>query len=298
MAEDAKDAQLIVKALRDQGMDPTGLAPIGVRPPLGEYLRELWERRHFIWMDARHRAATQNARNRLGNLWLVLRPMVDASFYFIIFGLLLGARGGVENFPAFIVIGILMYRSTASSISGGAGAINNGKAMIRAFSFPRAAIVIAASLRDILTSAITVVITCCVIIVIPPFAPPQMTWVLVPVLFIIHSAMNSGIRFITARIGFHFPDMTQVLGVVSRFLMYGSGVIFPIDRFVDHPAIMAIIELNPLYQIIDMYRTVLINGQMPAPDAWLITIAWTIGLFVFGFIFFWKGETSYGRENG
>ncbi|MCK2124909.1 hypothetical protein MJ643_30575, partial [Pseudomonas sp. PNPG3] len=102
--------------------------PIGTRLPLGDYILQLWERRHFIWMDARHRAATQNARNRLGNLWLILRPMVDASFYFVIFGLLLGARAGVENFPAFIVIGILMYRSTSSAIGAGAGTLNAGKA--------------------------------------------------------------------------------------------------------------------------------------------------------------------------
>ncbi|MGY5766401.1 ABC transporter permease [Brachybacterium sp. DNPG3] len=286
----------VKRALEARGLDASELRPIGTRLPLGDYILQLWERRHFIWMDARHRAATQNARNRLGNLWLILRPMVDASFYFVIFGLLLGARAGVENFPAFIVIGILMYRSTSSAIGAGAGTLNAGKAMIRAFNFPRAAIVIAASLRDILTSAITVAITCCVIIVIPPFAPPQLTWTLVPVLFVIHSFMNTGIRFITARIGFYFPDMTQVLGVVSRFLMYGSGVMFPIERFVDHPSIMAIIEINPLYQIIDMYRTVLIDGQIPEPDAWLITLAWTIGFAFFGFIYFWKGEASYGRE--
>ena len=64
-------------------------------------------------MDSRHRAATQNSKNRLGNVWLLLRPLVDSVFYFIIFGLILGGRGEVENYAAFVVVGILTYRSTA-----------------------------------------------------------------------------------------------------------------------------------------------------------------------------------------
>ena len=112
MADDAKEAQLIVQSLRDRGLDPTGLAPIGVRPSLGNYLRSIWERRHFIWMDARHRVATSNSRNLLGRLWLVLRPMLEAAMYYVIFAEILDVTRGMENFPGFIIIGVLMFRST------------------------------------------------------------------------------------------------------------------------------------------------------------------------------------------
>ena len=112
MADDAKRVQGILAALEARGQDPSGLKPIGVRPSLGEYVYGLWERRHFIWMDARHRVATQNSRNRLGSLWLVLRPLFDALMYYIIFALVLKVDRGMENFPGFIIIGVLMFRST------------------------------------------------------------------------------------------------------------------------------------------------------------------------------------------
>src|SRR5699024_2169825 len=102
VADDAKEAQLIVRALHDRGMDPAGLAPIGVRPPLPAYLHGIWDRRHFIWMDARHRVATSNSRNLLGRLWLVLRPMMEAAMYFVIFAVILGATRGMENYSGFI----------------------------------------------------------------------------------------------------------------------------------------------------------------------------------------------------
>src|SRR5699024_11231624 len=113
VADDAKEAQLIVRALRDRGLDPTGLAPVGVRPSLSDYVRGMWDRRHFILMDARHRVATSNSRNLLGRLWLVLRPMLEAAMYYVIFAESLGVTRGIENYPGFIIIGVLMFRSTS-----------------------------------------------------------------------------------------------------------------------------------------------------------------------------------------
>jgi teichoic acid transport system permease protein len=126
---EARAASQVVQALEARGLSTEGLSPVGVRPPLDEYLRELWDRRHFIWMDSRHRLATKNARNRLGRIWLVLRPVLDAALYFVVFGLIIsGARGGIENFAAYVVVGILMFQSTMRSISQGPGLIRGGSA--------------------------------------------------------------------------------------------------------------------------------------------------------------------------
>lgn len=65
------------------------LRPVCGRPPLGQYLVDLWRRRHFIWREAQSRVSTQNSGDRLGALWLVLRPLMDAAFYWLIFGVTL-----------------------------------------------------------------------------------------------------------------------------------------------------------------------------------------------------------------
>lgn len=296
MANDVTSAADVKQALEARGLDPSALRPIGVRPSLGTYIAQLWQRRAFIWMDSRHRAATQHSRNRLGNLWLLLRPLFDAAFYYVIFGLILGGRAGVDNFAAFVVVGILTFRSTASAISAGTSAMHSNKAMVRAFNFPRASIPLAAEVRDVMTSVISVFVMCAVIWAVPPHAPPTAMWVMVLPIFVIHSAFNLGIRFFMARMGFLIPDMSQVMSVMSRVLMYGSGVIFPIHRFVQHPTALAIIELNPLFQVINIYRAILIDGVMPPLSSWLLVTGTAVGMVVFGFIFFWRGEASYGRE--
>lgn len=296
MAAEARTAQQIVDALDSRGLSTGGLTPIGVRPRLGEYLAQLWGRRHFIWMDARHRVATQNSRNRLGSVWLILKPMLDAAMYFVVFALILKITRGMENYPAFIIIGVLMFRSTMRAISQGPSQLVSGKAMIRAFIFPRAALPISAEIRESLQMVYTVTIMVVMIMVVPNHEQPELTWLLVPVIFVFQFFLNLGISLFMARVGFIFPDTTQFMSFAGRFLMYGSGVIFPIDRWSDNAVVTTIIQINPVYHMIVMYREVIIDGVVPASEHWMILGAWAAGLTLFGFLYFWRGEATYGDE--
>lgn len=297
MADDAKEAQLIVRALRDRGQDPVGLTPIGVRPPLPAYLRGIWDRRHFIWMDARHRVATSNSRNLLGRLWLVLRPMMEAAMYYVIFAEILGVTRGMENFPAFIIIGVLMFRSTMRAVSSSPSLLSSNKAMIRAFTFPRASLAVSAEIRESMQMVFTTVTMLVMIMAVPFHERPEVTWLLVPVIFVFQFFLNLGISLVMARVGFIFPDASQFMTVVGRMLMYGSGVIFPIDRFTDSsPVIAMLIQANPIYHMLVMYREVLMDGTVPSVEHWMILGAWAAGLTLFGLLFFWQGEETYGAE--
>ena len=297
VAADTKTTQQLLDALETRGLNAAGLSPVGIRPALGDYVAQLWERRHFIWMDARHRVATQNSRNRLGGLWLLLRPLLDALMYFLIFGVILSrVFDGVENVGAYIVVGVLTFRSTMRAISSGPAIISSGRSMIRAFSFPRASLPIAAELRDALQMQYTIAAVLLLIMVIPPFEQPEWTWFLIVPIYALQFLLNLGVSLVMARIGFLLPDVSQLMSFAGRFMMYGSGVIFPIDRFTDHPLVMAIIQLNPVYHMISMYREVLINGAVPSAEHWMILGACAAGLTLFGFLFFWRGEATYGDE--
>ncbi len=294
MATDTRSAQQIIDALAANGIDGAGLKPVVIRPSLGEYIAQLWDRRHFIWMDARHRVATQNNRNKLGSLWLFLKPLLDALMYYIVFALVLKVDRGMENFPAYIIIGVLMFRATMGSFSRGPTLIRGGRSMIRAFSFPRASLPISAEIRDSIQQGYTLIMVIVMIMVIPNHEMPELTWLLVPVIYVFQFFLNLGISFVLARVGFIFPDSSQVMSFAGRFLMYGSGVMFPIDRFLNNPVAMMLIEMNPIYHMLVMYREVLMDGTVPSMDHWLILGSWAMGLTVFGFIFFWRGEETYG----
>src|SRR3954467_3568566 len=80
-----------------------GLSVSGARPGLAEYTRQLWGRRHFINEFAKARTAAQYTQARLGQLWQVMTPLLNAAVYYLIFGLLIGTSKGIDNFIAYLV---------------------------------------------------------------------------------------------------------------------------------------------------------------------------------------------------
>ncbi|WP_187325749.1 ABC transporter permease [Gulosibacter faecalis] len=276
--------------------DLTHLARVSVRPPIGEYIRQIWDRRHFVWREARSRVATKNTHARLGNAWLVLRPILDALFYWMIFGLLLNMSRGLPNYVAFVIIGIFMFQYTSSAFGNGSSAIRSSRSLIRAFNFPRASILVSMLLRDILQRIPAMIVMFIMIMAIPPHALPKATWVLFPAIFVLQAFFNFGVYLIMARFGSTLPDLSQAMSFFSRILMYASGVIFPIDRFINHPTISAIIEANPIYQLLLAYRSILIDGVIPPIEIWLFIGAWALATPLVGFVLFWFAEESYARE--
>src|SRR5690625_7637033 len=57
-----------------------GLEPIGEKAALGEYFKELWQRRHFIWRESRNKVFNKLSNIVLGPLGLVLTPLLNAAF--------------------------------------------------------------------------------------------------------------------------------------------------------------------------------------------------------------------------
>ncbi len=274
------------------------LSKVGGRPPIGQYLSQLWQRRHFIWRESRSKVSTQNARNRLGSAWLVIRPLLDAVFYWVIFGLVLQVGRGLPNYVAFVIIGVFMFQLTSAAISSGVNVVRTSKALIRAFTFPRASIVISLVAQRLLQQVPAILVMLTIIALVPPHAPPQVSWVLFPLILVLHTIFNLGVAFLFARLGAAWPDLSQAVSFAVRILMYGSAVIFPIERFVDRsPAALAIIEMNPIYAFLTAYRTILIDAVVPGPGLWLQMVGWAVGMLAAGFLLFWASEESYAREH-
>src|SRR5262249_39201930 len=89
-----------------------GLKPSAARPPMLDYLKRLWQRRHFIAGFATARNVAMYTEARLGQVWQVLTPLLNVAVYFLIFGVILDTRRGVHNYIAFLVIGVFVFNFT------------------------------------------------------------------------------------------------------------------------------------------------------------------------------------------
>lgn len=273
-----------------------GLKSVVRRPSLDKYVSALWKRRHFILADSRARVASSGQQMVLGQAWLVLKPVLDAFVYLVIFGLLLKTDRGIYNFLGYLVIGVFMFQFTARCMTQGGSAITGGKNLIHAFAFPRAALPIAAVVRETLSMAPVLIAMMFLVLVMPPGADLSWRWVLFPFVFLLQLIFNMGVAFFAARMVAHVRDITHVLALLARFWLYGSAVFFTIDRFEELPTVVAIMKVNPIFIVLDMTRDLLLYAVTPSAQSWLVLGAWSLLSVSTGFIFFWKGEEKYGHS--
>lgn len=286
----AKQTKLTFEIVRGEVLEP-----VAVRTDLRTYIRELYERRHFILADSRARVASRGRQMVLGQAWLVLKPLLDAAVYLAVFGLILKTSRGIENFLGYLIIGVFLFQFTTRSLSQGANAIVGGRALIQAFRFPRAALPTAVVVRELISMLPVLATMIVLIVVIPPSATITWRWALFPVIFLLQLLFNFGIAFIAARLVARVRDLTHLISLVSRFWFYSSAVFFSVDRFASVPYAMQVMKLNPLFVVLDMSRDVLIYGRTPTLMSWALLIGWSVLTLAGGFIFFWRGEESYGR---
>lgn len=277
-------------------VDTRALIRVGARPEFLDYLVQLWDRRQFIGYDARAKVQAGSRKDRLGSFWLILNPVLNGLTYFLIFGLLLQTSRGIDNFIGYLVIGVFLYQISARSISNGARSLQTNRSIMRAFTFPRAALPIAANMRENL-AAVPVVITMLVIIVLlPPTEGITWLWILLLPALGLQMLMNLGLSLILARVVSHVNDVAHLLSFGLRLWMYGSGVFFSYDRFIGNDVILSLVKLNPLFNVLDIARSCLLYAQMPSWQSWAILSAWSLALLAVGIAYFWQGEESYGSE--
>ncbi|MFG2885406.1 ABC transporter permease [Streptomyces sp. NPDC048297] len=277
-----------------------GLSVSGARPTLREYIRQLWARRHFITAFATAKLTAQYSQAKLGQVWQVMTPLLNAAVYYFIFGVLLGTSHGVPDYIPFLVTGVFIWTFTQSSIMAGTRAISGNLGLVRALHFPRAALPISfclQQLQQLLFSmgALIVILLCFGI-------PVSASWLLAIPALILQFTFNAGVSMVMARWGAKTPDIAQLMPFVLRTWMYVSGVMWSIGKLTkkdDLPHIVTVLlENNPAAIYIDLMRYSLIDSfhssQLP-PHVWATALLWALLAGVGGFIYFWKAEETYGR---
>ena len=278
-----------------------GLTVSGARPSLPEYVRQLWARRHFIGAFSTAKLTAQYSQAKLGQVWQVMTPLLNAAVYYFIFGMLMNTSHGVEDFVPFLVTGVFVWTFTQSSIMAGTRAISGNLGLVRALHFPRAALPVSFCLQQL--QQLMFSMGALAVILLAFGVPPGPSWLLAIPALVLQFVFNAGVALVMARVGSKIPDMAQLMPFLLRTWMYASGVMFSIHHMTgpdsDLPSwVGPLLQVNPAVVYIDLMRFALIDsfgGDMLPDHVWAMALSWALVAGIGGFIYFWKAEETYGR---
>ena len=307
------------------------LRPSAARPGIFAYAGQLWARRHFIVGFATARNIAMYTEARLGQLWQVLTPLLNAAVYYLIFGLILNTSRGVPNFLAFLITGIFVFNFTQRAFITTSRVMPDSLPLIRALPFPRGCLPIGYVLIELEQLVMSMLVLS--VIVLATGEPLTWYWLLAIPVLLLQAVFNVGMGLFLARLGAGADDFSQLMPFVVRTWMYSSGVMFSIQTIsslAGHPTLTYLLQINPAAVYISLVRNSILQSQRlawpgskpynPAYCAlyhtgakpyleysaychgtvtmnqlWLWGIGWAVATLVVGFVFFWQAETRYGR---
>ena len=274
-----------------------GLTPIGRQPSLTSYVASVWERRHFLAAFARSQLSADSSESRLGQLWQVLNPLLNAGVYYLIFAVILKTTSSIENYVPFLITGVFIFGFTQRVIQSGAKSITGNLGLVRALHFPRAVLPLATVFEELLKTGTSLAVLG--VIVLGYREPLTWAWLQMPFVILLQLLFSAGIALVFARLTASIRDVAQFLPFAMRIWMYLSGVMYSITTFVSHHDgqewAVILLQINPAAVYIQLARGSIMESAPAAVTDWYLGIAWAVVAFVVGFIFFWRAESSYGR---
>ncbi|MFC4011252.1 ABC transporter permease [Nonomuraea purpurea] len=275
-----------------------GLRPAIARPRFPVYVRQLWERRHFILTYATSRNVSKYSGSALGQLWQVLTPLLNAAIYYVMFGLILGGSKNIDNYPAFLLTGMFVFTYTQRTVTAGAKSISGNLSLIRALHFPRASLPLAYTIQELQQLTISMGVLLGIVVLTKEW--PNWFWLTIPIVLLLQTMFNIGAGLVLARLGASIRDLNQLLPFIMRTWLYASGVFFAIHDKVVNSAklpewVATAMYLNPAASYIEWMRDILIGSHTPPPMVWVSCVFWAVFSVAFGFWYFWRAEDRYGR---
>jgi teichoic acid transport system permease protein len=264
---------------------------------LRTYLTDLWNRREFAWFLAMGNLKARNASTALGLLWWVLNPLLLGAVYFFVFGVLFAGSNRPPDYIAYLLSGMFVFHFTSQSMTGGANAILQNAKLLANLKFPRLVLLVSSLIESGVGFIASILVFYAITWPTVGIHPSRYT-LLLAVVFPIQVMFNLGLSAIVARLAVPFRDINNFIPYINRLWLYLTPIIWPLS-FLDNasPTIRALVELNPMFHLIELYRTALI-GYPTYPfnmDDLLAALAWAVVVSIGGVAGFIRYETRMVR---
>jgi ABC-type polysaccharide/polyol phosphate export permease len=257
-------------------------------PPLRSYIGDVWRRRQFALEMARANLRAQHFNTVLGQLWLVLRPLLLALVLFALVTIIRGDSRGMV-FLAHLMLGVFAFRIVSTSIRQGAKSVTGGGRLILNAAFPRALLPLESVMTAFMRFVPTLLLYAVVHVIAGLPVGPHLLWALPILALLVVFAFGGAMLAATAQV--YFRDLANFLPYFLRIWLYASPVIYYADEVPER--FRPILVANPLYPMLGALSDIVNRGENPSLAYLAGGLAWAVATFLAGALFFVSREREF-----
>lgn len=255
-----------------------------------QIFKELYKYREFLKTSVKKEFRGKYKKSFLGVLWSFLNPLFQLLIYALVFPFIL--KNNVDNYVIFLIVALMPWNFFNMTILQSAASIVTNGGIIKKVYFPREILPISTTTSNLLNFLITGIIVIFALLISGIGIGSSI--LILPLIIVIQYILQLGLAFMFSSITVYVRDVEYLLNVFMMLMFYLCPIVYSSDMIPSK--FLPIFKLNPMFHIIEYYRTILYSKQIPnmLHVFWLF-IACLIVLII-GYIIFQKCKKRFAEE--
>ena len=226
-------------------------------------------------------------RSYLGIIWSLMEPLLTMIVLTIVFGTLMGYKE--KTFPVYILSGRLLYSFFSQSTTAALKSIRANAAMIKKVYVPKMLYPLSGILFNYIIFLISLVVLALVSVVLGVFPTIYLLQIFIPLIVLF--LLSLGVGLILSTVGVFFRDMEYLWNVALMLIMYTCAIFYKTEKLMGSKWGF-VLKLNPLYCVIDNFRSALFGEPMNLKFL-LYATGFSLICIAFGTFVFKKNEDKF-----
>lgn len=247
---------------------------------------ELFQNRKLIWKLSVNDFKTRYAGSYLGMVWAFVQPIVTILMYWFVFGQFMGQNkasllgGGLEvPYVLYLTAGLIPWFFFTEALSNGTTALLEYNYLVKKVVFKISILPIIKIVAASFIHGFFVLFLLILCAVGYGYFPDVYTIQLLYYSFCLFIFVL-GLSYATCSIVIFFRDLTQIISIVLQVGMWGTPILWQLNQAPE--ALQIIFKMNPVYYIVNGYRSALFEKKWFYEDFYSTMYFWIVTVVIFG----------------
>lgn len=253
-------------------------------------MREIWQYREMLYFLVARDIKIRYKQTLLGGLWAILQPFFTMVVFSVFFGNVAKIPSNNIPYPIFSFAALVPWTFFANGVALGADSIVGQAHLVRKIYFPRILIPLARVLGGMIDFLLALVMLIAMMLCYG-YLPSLSTLVLIPAFTLLLTVITLSLALWLSALNVNYRDVRYLVPFLVQMLLFATPIIYPSSLLGKTTRILY--GVNPLVNIVDGFRWVLLNTAPPPLLSFGISIAVSLILLFSGLLFFSRAEGTF-----
>jgi ABC-type polysaccharide/polyol phosphate export permease len=258
-------------------------------------LATFYNQRWLIKYLVQRQMASNYRQSYLGLVWSFLSPLLMVVLFTIVFSELLGVRfreltgDSSLNFGLYLYCGLLPFLAFQGTLNQGVTIIPRNSDLVERVVFPLEILPLSVSLTSLILNFVGVPAIMLVFLVLEQRL--EWTAVRLPLIMVPQLLFTLGLSYLMAVAGTYVPDTRETLRGMVRAMFFVTPIFWPPEMAPE--SLRFLVDYNPLAFLVEAYRDLILNGELPGAVATSYFYLFAVALFAVGIVVFDRAKQNF-----